>query len=536
MRELDLAVIEKTQTRDWFGVDSTGWRRLNAGRKMGHLIKEGISNIFDLTDIKQAVVKVEPGHVVIEDNHAHGFSEPELVFTIFLTDKEDSHKMRGRKGRGLKELISAADKAIIETVGFTITFDEDGRTQEPNNRTSGTKIEVWSSLESWQGEHLNDAVSYLRKIIAPKGVELIINNILVPRPELDYQLDLYLLTTVIKEGVEKETGEHTEVDVYKLREGESKGWIHEMGIPIQEISTPFHIDVQQRIPMNDNRDQARYDWLKTLSQKIIIKRINAMSKDDLLQEWVVETSHSWAYDTDTSKTFAKKILGDKGVVKSENKKANDVVKESGFEVVDVENMPYNIKSLLENHGEDAEELARKISADVEEERVIPDEDQKNFASVVEWLAKKVINKDIQVLFFRKERDFTGALDIAKYCAEENQIKYNVLSDLDWDKPLSEEAIRTAVHEFAHEESPYHDRAFSTALENVAAKLVFVILHEHDEIMRRFENPSYLKGTTTIINCVDCGSKREIKVQDVHQVRRCKPCQREFKNAKRRKSK
>lgn len=42
-----------------------------------------------------------------------------------------------------------------------------------------------------------------------------------------------------------------------------------------------------------------------------------------------------------------------------------------------------------------------------------------------------------------------------------------------------------------------------------------------------------RAKTTIIHCCDCGAPREIKVQDVFQVKRCPACQRKYRNAVRR---
>lgn len=39
--------------------------------------------------------------------------------------------------------------------------------------------------------------------------------------------------------------------------------------------------------------------------------------------------------------------------------------------------------------------------------------------------------------------------------------------------------------------------------------------------------------TTIINCIDCGAPRQIKVQDIFQVKRCPHCQAEYRKAQRR---
>lgn len=42
-----------------------------------------------------------------------------------------------------------------------------------------------------------------------------------------------------------------------------------------------------------------------------------------------------------------------------------------------------------------------------------------------------------------------------------------------------------------------------------------------------------KIKTTLINCIDCGAQREIKVQDIFQVKRCPHCQAEHRKAMRR---
>jgi hypothetical protein len=41
-----------------------------------------------------------------------------------------------------------------------------------------------------------------------------------------------------------------------------------------------------------------------------------------------------------------------------------------------------------------------------------------------------------------------------------------------------------------------------------------------------------KEKTAIIKCVDCGAEREVKVQDVFQVKRCITCQTKHRNARR----
>jgi hypothetical protein len=79
---------------------------------------------------------------VVEDDSERGFGDERLVYTVFLSDKQDDPTRRGRMGRGLKELIAAMDAAVVETVGTTIEFDAQGRRSRPNERKRGTRIEL----------------------------------------------------------------------------------------------------------------------------------------------------------------------------------------------------------------------------------------------------------------------------------------------------------------------------------------------------------------------------------------------------------
>ncbi len=45
-------------------------------------------------------------------------------------------------------------------------------------------------------------------------------------------------------------------------------------------------------------------------------------------------------------------------------------------------------------------------------------------------------------------------------------------------------------------------------------------------------PKVPKVSTVVIQCVDCGTDRTIKVQDKFQVKRCIPCQKKYRNHKR----
>jgi hypothetical protein len=518
--------------KSWFEVSDNGWKRMNAGRSMGHLIREAISNSFDQADVHKVEVTLQTGYVCIEDDSAIGIPNPELISVIFLTDKEESHLKRGRKGRGLKELISVADIAIVETIGLTVTFDQNGRKEEPNQRTKGTKISIRSALDTWK--QTKEALEYLRLIIPPK--ELIINGQQVIKPELLMSFPARLETTKIEDGIQTDFYSDTTVNVYRAA---VSGWFFEMGIPIQKISCPYYIDVQQRVPMNDNRDTLNQSYVRDVTGEVIDHIINQLTKDDLRADWVTECV--WDIKQETKLTYATKLIGPKSALKGDNKRANDVAKEHGLTLIDLDAVPNAVRTILLNGALTAEAFAKKI---LEQEREILittlTPEMQRLAAFTEWLGEKVLGRMIKCKFMEKKPDYTGFMTAADYSKEVSGrahacsvIRFNLLAKLEIDKPLSPNMLSIVIHEFAHEYTDEHEREFTNSVEKVAGKLCFVLLHYRQEIMERFVEIGYIPGKTTFIECTDCGTKREVKMQDVHQVLRCLGCQRSHQNQKRR---
>jgi len=60
-----------------------------------------------------------------------------------------------------------------------------------------------------------------------------------------------VLPTVVadEEGVLRKTSRKTLVRVYEPAEGEA-AMLYEMGIPVVETGDRFHVDVQQKVPLN----------------------------------------------------------------------------------------------------------------------------------------------------------------------------------------------------------------------------------------------------------------------------------------------
>ena len=93
--------------------------------------------------------------------------------------------------------------------------------------------------------------------IAPPGVELVINGRAVRPPRLKASLEGFVLETVeLHRGVERYTERATRVDLYLPRLGEAPH-LFELRLPVEPHHLPWHVDVQQRLPLAAERDVTR---------------------------------------------------------------------------------------------------------------------------------------------------------------------------------------------------------------------------------------------------------------------------------------
>ena len=83
------------------------------------------------------------------------------------------------------------------------------------------------------------------------------------------QFEVTLPTLIAdKEGVMKPTSRKTAVRLYEPAEGET-ATIYEMGIPVVETGDRFHVDVQQKVPLNMDRDNVTPAYLRAIRVAVL---------------------------------------------------------------------------------------------------------------------------------------------------------------------------------------------------------------------------------------------------------------------------
>ncbi len=450
---------------NWFEISNEGWRRMNAGRPLSSLLKEAIQNSFD-EEVVEVSVQIGADEIVIEDDAPHGFAHEKLVYTVFLTDKEDAPTKRGRKGRGLKELISAMESASVETIGSTIHFDDRGRHAVDNGRRRGTRITLRRRSTA---EDVDAALRELSLIIPPKDVTLRINQRRIKPPQLHLILwDCLLETVVIRRGVERMWEHPTRVELYHPRRGEP-AYLFEMGIPVETLSVPWHVDVQQRVPLADHRESATEHYKMILKSLLLESLIDQwLDRRALRTEWVDEVLRRQMISDRALEQYVARVFP-AGSLLGGAERINDRARQLGGSVVDAVTMPRGVYAALVRVMEPAEEFVKRREREFNEKPVEPTAEQQRFSLFARWLGERLLGRRLQISFVHKEPTLDGLVEDASFDAASGSLKFNVIGKVDFANPLSPTTLGILFHELAHNFVTEHDHRFIEHLQSLAGR-------------------------------------------------------------------
>ncbi|HLY83011.1 MAG TPA: hypothetical protein VKQ71_08495, partial [Acidimicrobiales bacterium] len=218
----------------WFDVDKAGLARLVDRRGKATAILELVSNAWD-QDVRRVCVNLrtlskERALLLVNDDDPKGFSRLADAFTLFApSEKVGEATKRGRFNMGEKLLLSLCESAIVHTTTGRITFDAEGRHEEPEfRRSSGS--EVTARLRMSKAE-VAEALALLGRLIAPAGIETLVNGNPLPARVPAAVLRANLSSEIADaSGTLRRTRRMTDVELHDAPEA-GGGWVYELGIP-----------------------------------------------------------------------------------------------------------------------------------------------------------------------------------------------------------------------------------------------------------------------------------------------------------------
>lgn len=487
---------------NWFEIDNLGWKRMNVGRPPEELVKELIQNILDETFEVANInyyYKNDKFFIEVEDDIKSGIKDSSLITTVFMTGKEDSYLKRGRKGRGLKEFLSVCESAIVETVGNTVEFCVDGTRKEyKNNRDCGTKISCVIKEDGWTIKAVNKITNFIKKIIINKGT-IYINGKKLQQKNILYNITkCYLETQIIVDGKQIESDRYTDINIYAING--KKGWLYEMGIPVVETDIPYDIDIQQRIPLNDNRNEVGVKYINNLKLRLVQGLLPYLSKNDLIG-WATEAINcSYEFTYEQEKSIIKKVIGDfenfeKIAIKS-NRKTDDSAKQRGYTIIDTDSMHVGLRHMALDVFKSSDSLIQEIESKCEPIIVEPNENENDFIKKHKNLVEKAIGLKIEINIVEKPEDLiSNKKTLAFYNkGDPSVLSYNrlAISKAIFSNPYGIKALEILFHELGHEISHYHEFDFIDAVTNYAAKITTYLMKNKVEKKEKTVKSTTLK--------------------------------------------
>jgi hypothetical protein len=461
----------------WFDIADEGWARVAAARPIDRLILEAVQNALD-AGAANVSVEVEADRVVVEDDAARGIGDPRLVYTLFLTDKAADPTRRGRMGRGLKELVASGDRAIVESAGSRVEFDDRGRTVGASARDRGTRVEVMRAIDEADRDLADTS---LRLVIPPRGVALRVNGKLVRRPRTLIALpSCELETVVIDNGVERAAMRSTTISAHSVRRGE-EAHLFEMGIPVATWNVPWHVDVQQRVPLAQGRDLLPERFVLAVKATLLEATMHRqLGPRELRADWVQEVLARWPLRSSILDAYCSKVLP-RGSVLGGSVRANDRARQLGAHVVQAQTMSQGTYLALGRVLETADDYVRRRSREFVGDDVEPDETQRAFADAVRWLARRIAGSVVRVRFFARDPSDAGLLEDATTDRDARVISFNVRSTIRFDDVLDPMTSGVVMHELAHLVTLEHDHRFIDRLQFLGGALAKLLAEGGSEL-------------------------------------------------------
>jgi hypothetical protein len=467
----------------WFDVDRAGLGRQAEEQGKGRLVGELVQNALDEPGVTQVGVTLAllPGEefadLAVEDDAPEGFRDLTHAYTLFAPSaKRANPEQRGQFNLGEKLVLAVCAQASISTTKGTVVFDpEQGRFETDRKRERGSVFQ--GRIRMAEGE-FSQVCDYLRSLLLPDGIAVTFNgDRLLPRTPINTFTASLETQIADAKGVMRPTTRKASVSLYEPLSGEVPG-LYEMGLPIVETGDKWHVNVEQKIPLNKDRNNVPPRYLKVVRTLLLNEMHDRLSGDDANADWVRQAGPS----PDCSEAAIKKVLslrfGDKFAAFDPNDKeaGKNFVAQGGTLVYGPMLSPQEWANAKKAG---AIQSAGKVcptpkpygkDKDAKDVTVIPPDrwtaGMKRVADYAKFLAEELMDVQVTVTFVNTTSNFLA-------CYAPGDLHFNLFRlGHEWfEQGITEEVDRLLIHEFGHQFSGDHlSEDYHDALCLLAARL------------------------------------------------------------------
>ena len=463
-------------SKPWFEVDREGLRALQEGKSKTFILNELVQNAFD-EDIKQCKVDLSWSQerkelkLEVEDDSPEGFKDITHAYTLFAdTYKRQDPTKRGRFNLGEKQVIAISNSARVETTKGTVVFDGEGRHEYPEKRNEGSKITVYFNAEVDTYEKLLEHVTTL---LVPEHISFVVNGKRIKSKTIFKSFTCSLLTEVLKNKAMMVRWRKTQVDLISHNDKES--YIYEMGIPIRATDCPWHINVQQKIILNIDRDNINHRYLKDLYSKVLNEVYENI--EDPSSSWVRTAMKAKTTIKEAVNAIVKKRFGEKICIANPlDRRAMDEAIVNGYKPIFGPEMTKEEWAIVkEATGIESATSLFGDSVIALAEAVPPNDSQAKTSLYAQKIAKRLLNIDITVTFIKVD----GSNVLADYNSGTKELRFN-LSNLGngfFAEPISAKTTDLIIHELAHENGLHAEKSYLNTITKMGGQLTMLALRE-----------------------------------------------------------
>lgn len=492
-----------TSHNQWFGVDKEGLAKLIEKRGKAFALYELVQNAWD-TDTTTVEVTLEkvPGKpqakLVVTDEDPDGFHDLSHAYMMFAESiKKNDPTKRGRWNLGEKLVLALCKEANIASTKGTIVFSDDGTRKQTKVKTDrGSRFEATIKMNQ---QEYDEVCREMHRLIPPADIKTTFNGKEIKAPKVVASFETSLQTVrADEEGNLVRTARKTKVNIHTA---DGEGWIYEMGIPVVETGDTFHVDVQQKVPVNMDRDNVPPSYLKTIRAHVLNETHDILSEDEAQENWVNNALEHEDIEEEAVDSTLTKRFGEKRVVHDpSDREANNRAMARGYTVIPARSFSREAWDNIRTTGTarpsgQVMPTPKPYSEDGDPANIVSrdkwTDGMKEVEELASWLAKELLDVEyIEVTVISEVSLGWGACYGPRNSGRGGRLDFN-LARLGhtwfntW-QDNQQKVVRLLLHEFSHHYEMNHlSEKFADAGHTLGARLAVLALDKPREFRKRF---------------------------------------------------
>ena len=314
-------MVHMTKRRSgWVDVDLDGLAKILARRGKWFAIYELVQNAWDEPITAVHVTLEDRGRglafLKVEDDSPTGFADLSHAYTLYgESTKKSNPTQRGVFDVGEKYVLALCEEATVRTTTGTVHFNRDGtRRRSAEKRPSGSVFEASIRMTREEQVECAEKVRLLIPPHAPRRVDTFFNGEKIPlRVAIRSAEDSLPTVLADQDGNLRRTIRSTTIHIYEPKKGETP-MLYEMGIPIVETDDRWHVSIEQKVPLNVDRDNVTPAFLRQVRTIVLNAMAKDLTQEEAAETWVREAAGDPRITQEAFATVLDKRVGEKRAV------------------------------------------------------------------------------------------------------------------------------------------------------------------------------------------------------------------------------